>query len=106
MTRMSALGMSAREALALALFDPLSLLAVGIVGTAAAVVTLALILRKVIDLSPLTSSQVPVPVQLYAPALLIPAGCAVLLALGAVTAEHLLAHRGSTVTALRTEEAG
>lgn len=105
MTRMSALGMSSRQAFVLALFDPLSLLAVGIIGMAAAVVTLALILRRVVDLSPLTSSQVAVPVQLYAYALLIPAACALILALAAVAAEQLLAHRKSTATALRTEEA-
>jgi putative ABC transport system permease protein len=105
MTRMSALGMSSRQAFVLALFDPLALLAVGILGMTAAVVTLALILRRVVDLSPLTSSQVAVPVQLYAYALLIPAGCVLLLALAAVAAEQLLAHRNSTATALRTEEA-
>jgi putative ABC transport system permease protein len=105
MTRMSALGMSSRQAFVLALFDPLSLLAVGLFGMAAAVVTLALILHRVVDLSPLTSSQVAVPVQLYAYALLIPAACALVLALAAVAAEQLLAHRKSTATALRTEEA-
>jgi putative ABC transport system permease protein len=105
MTRMSALGMPFPQALALALFDPLSLLAVGVIGMAAATVTLALIMRKVIDLSPLTSSQVPVPVQLYTPALLIPAACAIALTLTAIAAEQLLARRNSTVRALRTEEA-
>jgi putative ABC transport system permease protein len=105
MTRMSALGMSSRQAFVLALFDPLALLAVGTIGMAAAAVTLALILRRVIDLAPLTSSQVAVPVQLSVAPLLIPAACAIGLALVAVAAEQLLARRGSTARALRTEEA-
>jgi putative ABC transport system permease protein len=104
MTRMSALGMSSRQAFALALFDPLSLLAVAIIGTTAAIITLALILRRVVDLSPLTSSQVTVPVQLYAPPIIITAACAIILALAAIAAEQLLARRNNTATALRTEE--
>jgi putative ABC transport system permease protein len=105
MTRMDALGMSSRQALVLALFDPLSLLAVAILGMAAAAIALAVILRKVVDLAPLTSSQVPVPVQLSAPALLIPAVIAIALALAAVATEQVLARRrNSPARELRTEE--
>lgn len=105
MTRMSALGMSWRQAFVLALFDPLALLAVAVIGAAAAAVTLALILRRVVDLSPLTSSQAAVPVQLDAAPILITAAAAVIVALAAVAAEQLLARRANTATALRAEEA-
>ncbi len=104
LTRMSALGMPASQTLALALFDPLALLAVALIGMAATTTTLTLILRRVVDLSPLTSSQVTVPVQLYPTPLLIAAAAAITLALAAITTEHLLA-RTNTATALRTEEA-
>jgi putative ABC transport system permease protein len=105
MTRMSALGMSSRQAFALALFDPLALLATAIIGTAAAIATLALILHRVVDLSPLTSSTTTVPVQLYPTPILITAATAITLALAGITTEHLLARRNNTATALRTEEA-
>jgi putative ABC transport system permease protein len=105
MTRMSALGMSPRQAFALALFDPFALVAVAIIGTTAAIFSLTLILHRVVDLSPLTSSQVTVPVQLYPTPILITAAAAITIALAGITTEQLLAHRNNTATALRTEEA-
>lgn len=104
-TRMSALGMSSRQALALALFDPLALLTVAITGTAAAITTLTLILRQTVDLSPLTSSPATVPVHLYPTPILITAAAAITLTLTAITTEQLLTRHHNTATTLRTEEA-
>jgi len=105
-TRMAGLGMSSSQARALALFDPVSLLTVAIVGTLAAGAGLSLISRQVINLAALTSSATPAPVRLDLLALLVPAAGVVVLALVMVASEHALASRGESATALRTEEAG
>jgi putative ABC transport system permease protein len=104
-TRMSAMGMSARQARALALFDPMALLIVAIAGMAAAGTLLSLISSQVIALRSLTSSASPVPVRLDLAALLYPAAGAIALALIIIAAEHGLASRAETAAALRHEEA-
>ena len=104
-TRMSALGMSSRQARALALFDPVSLLIVAIAGMAAAGTLLALISSEVIPLRSLTGSAVPVPVQLNLTALLYPAAGVAALALIIIAAEHALAARAESAADLRNEEA-
>jgi putative ABC transport system permease protein len=105
-SRMSAMGMSSRQARALALFDPVALLIVAVVGMLMSAGLLALISRQIIPLSSLTSSSSPVPVSLSLPALALPAAGAVALALIVITAEHVLAARSESSQALRYEEAG
>jgi putative ABC transport system permease protein len=104
-TRLAALGMSGRQAGALALLDPLSLLIVGIAGMAVSGVVLALVSGQVISLAPLTGPLVPAQVILDAPALVLPALGAIALALTAAATEHWLSRRADNATALRTEEA-
>ncbi len=103
-TRMSGLGMSSRQARALALFDPVSLLTVAVAGMVVAGLTLSLISRQVINLAALTSSPTPAPVALNAAAILIPALGVIVLALATVATEHALANRADSATALRYEE--
>jgi putative ABC transport system permease protein len=105
-TRMSAMGMPTRQARALALFDPLALLATAIAGMTMAVGLLTVISRQVIPLQSLTSSATSVPVTLSLTALAIPAAGVMALAFTVITAEHVLAIRSETATALRYEEAG
>ncbi len=104
-SRMAGLGMSSRQARALVLIDPVSLLAVAIAGMVIAGLTLSLISRQVVNLAALTSSPNPAPVSLDAPALVIPAVLAIVVALVTVTAEHWRATRVAEATALRYEEA-
>jgi putative ABC transport system permease protein len=104
-TRMSALGMSSRQARALALFDPVSLLIVAIAGMAAAGTLLALISSEVVPLRSLTGSAGPVAVQLNLTALAYPAAGVVALALIIIAAEHGLAARAESAADLRNEEA-
>jgi putative ABC transport system permease protein len=103
-TRMSGLGMSSRQARALALFDPVSLLTVAVAGMVVAGITLSLISRQVVNLAALTSSPTPAPVTLNAAAILIPALGIIVLALATVATEHALASRADPATALRYEE--
>lgn len=104
-TRLTAMGMSARQARALALFDPVALLAVAVLGMAAAVSLLSVISRQIIPLNSLTSSPALVPVSLSVTAVAIPAASVIVLALIAISAEHLFATRSESARALRREEA-
>jgi putative ABC transport system permease protein len=104
-SRMTALGMSAREASALALTDAIPLLSVAIVGMAGAGTALVLISGRVINLGPVTGSAGEVPVALDWPGLAVPAVAAVILALAGIGFENWRAGRGEAVTALRTEQA-
>jgi putative ABC transport system permease protein len=103
-TRMAGLGMSSRQARALAMFDPVSLLTVAVAGMVVAGTTLSLISRQVINLAALTSSATPAPVALNLAAILIPAVGVIVVALAAVATEHALASRADPATALRYEE--
>ncbi len=104
-SRMTAMGMSSRQAGALALTDTIPLLVVAILGMAASGAALVLISRNVVNLAPLTGSGGVVGVTLTLPALLVPAAAVIVLALGAVALEHWRAARAESATALRTEEA-
>jgi putative ABC transport system permease protein len=103
-SRMTALGMSARQASALALTDAVPLLSVAILGMAGAGTALVLISGQVINLGPLTGSAGEVPVALDWPGLAVPAVAAGILALAGVGFENWRADRGEAVTALRTEQ--
>lgn len=103
--RLAALGMSARQARALALLDPLSLLIVGIIGMTASGAALALISRSVISLAPLTGPLTTAAVSLDLPAIAVPAAAAILLGLVITSTEHWLAAHSGNTEALRTEEA-
>jgi putative ABC transport system permease protein len=105
-SRMAALGMSARQARALALTDAIPLLAVAILGMTAAGGALVLISGEVINLGPLTGSTSVVPVTLDWPALVIPAVAAIILALAAIGFENWRAGRADSSGSLRTEQAG
>jgi len=105
-TRMTALGMTARQARALALTDTIPLLAVAILGMTAAGTALVLISGHVINLGPLTGSATTVPVTLDWPALAIPAAAATTLALTAIAIENWRAGRADSATALRAEQTG
>jgi putative ABC transport system permease protein len=104
-SRMAALGMSTRQAGALALTDTIPLLVVAALGTVAAGEALVLISEHVVNLAPLTGSGGAVGVTLTVPALLIPAAAVIILAIGAMAIEHWRATRAESATALRTEEA-
>jgi putative ABC transport system permease protein len=105
-TQMSAMGMSAGQARALALYDPLALLATAIAGMILAVGLLSLIARQIIPLQSLTSSTTGVALSLSLLALAIPAAGAIALALVVIATEHVLTTRSESGTALRYEEAG
>jgi putative ABC transport system permease protein len=105
-TRMTALGMSARQARALALTDTIPLLAVAILGMTAAGAALVLISGQVVNLGPLTGSGSVVPVRLDWPALVVPAAAAIVLALAGVGLENWRAGRADSATALRADEVG
>jgi putative ABC transport system permease protein len=104
-SRMTAMGMSSRQAGALALTDTIPLLVIAILGTAAAGAALVLVSRSVVNLAPLTGAGGAVGVTLTVPALIVPAAAVIVLALGAVAFEHWRATRAESATALRTEEA-
>jgi hypothetical protein len=103
-SRMTALGMSARQASALALTDAVPL-SVAILGMAGAGTALVLISGQLINLGPLTGSADEVPVALDWPGLAVPAMAAVILALAGIGFENWRAGRGEAATALRTEQA-
>jgi putative ABC transport system permease protein len=104
-SRLSALGMSASQARALALTDPISLLSVAVLGMVTAGSVLVLISAQTVNLGPLIGAVGAVGVSMNLPALLIPAVVAVAAALAATAVENRLAERAGTASALRTEEA-
>jgi putative ABC transport system permease protein len=104
-SRLSALGMSAGQARALALTDPISLLSVAVLGMVTAGSVLVLISAQTVNLGPLIGAVGAVGVTMNLPALLIPAIVAVAAALAAAAIENRLAERAGTASALRTEEA-
>jgi putative ABC transport system permease protein len=104
-SRLSALGISAGQARALALTDPISLLSVAVLGMATAGSVLVLVSAQTINLGPLIGAAGAVGITMNVPALLIPALTAVVAALAVTAIENRLAERAGTATALRTEEA-
>ncbi len=103
-TRLSALGMTPRQARALALADTLPLLCVAIGGMLAAVAVLTPLAGPALNLTVFTGSAVPVPVRPGPLALLIPAVAVAVLTVAVVAAERAAAGRHDTGTALRHQE--
>jgi hypothetical protein len=103
-SRLSALGISVRQARALALTDPVSLLSVAVLGMVTAGSVLVLISAQTVNLGPLIGAAGAAGVTMNLPALLIPALIAVVAALAATAIENRLAEQAGTATALRTEE--
>jgi putative ABC transport system permease protein len=103
-SRLSALGISAGQARALALTDPISLLSVAVLGMLTAGSVLVLISAQAVNIGPLIGAVGAVGVAMNVPALLIPALIAVVAALAATAIENRLAERAGTATTLRTEE--
>lgn len=103
-SRLSALGISGRQARALALTDPISLLSVAVLGMVTAGSVLVLISAQTVNLAPLIGAVGAVGITMNLPALLIPALIAVVAALAATAIENRLADRAGTATTLRTEE--
>ncbi len=103
-SRLSALGMSGRQARALAFTDPMSLLSVAVLGMVTAGSVLVLISAQTVNLGPLIGAVGAVGITMNLPALLIPALVAVVAALAGTAIENRLAERAGTATALRTEE--
>jgi putative ABC transport system permease protein len=104
LTRLSALGMTPRQAGVLALADTVPLLCVAIIGMLAAVVVLALLAGPALNLTVFTGSAVPVPVRPDPLALLIPAAAVAVLTVVIVATERAASGRHDTGTALRHQE--
>jgi putative ABC transport system permease protein len=103
-TRMSALGMTDRQARALAVADTVPLLAVAIAGMLVAVAVLALAAGPALDLSVFTNSVVAVPVRPGLAALAVPVAAAVAVMLLLVAAERALSGRAGLGATLRELE--
>jgi putative ABC transport system permease protein len=104
--RMSALGMPTRQAHALALTEALPLLAVGVLGTLAAAVGLALLIGPGLNLAVFVASTGFVPVRPLPGALLLPAAGSVVVALAIVAASSALVLRRGTEATVALDEAG
>jgi hypothetical protein len=103
-TRMSALGMTDRQARALAAADTVPLLAVAIAGMLVAVAVLALAAGPALDLAVFTNSLVAVPVRPGLAALAVPVAAAVAVMTLLIAAERVLSRRPGTGTTLRELE--
>jgi putative ABC transport system permease protein len=106
LTRLAALGMSARQALALAVSDALPLLSVAVIGTVAAGIVLALVIGPVLDLGVFTGGSVLLAgLQPELPFLLVPCAAMTALAVVILTADGIAWRRRDVAAALRQEEA-
>ncbi|HEY6279407.1 MAG TPA: hypothetical protein VIX86_24105 [Streptosporangiaceae bacterium] len=103
-TRLAALGMTDRQARALALADTLPLLAVAIAGMLVAVALLALLAGPALDLAVFTGSAVAVPIRPGLAALGLPVAAAVAVMVLLVAAERVLSGRRGLGAALRQLE--
>jgi putative ABC transport system permease protein len=103
-TRLSALGITDRQARALAVADTVPLLAVAIAGMLVAVAVLTLAAGPVLGLAVFTNSAVAVPVRPGVAALAVPVAAAVAVMLLLVAAERALSGRPGLGATLRELE--